>query len=255
MICAQMMTLLHGRLDGELDLVNAMAFEEHMRHCPGCAEAYREQQMLRTVLRQQGKYRAPDHLRRRIQAAIRPNSPKAILEPIGWWRSVANGRSAAGIAVALAASVFLFIANPGEDRQGFQNELIASHVRSRLADHLTDVASSDRHTVKPWFSSKLDYSPPVIDLSGEGFPLVGGRLDYLHGRVVAALVYKRHEHVINLFVWPAVGTADGAAQISSREGFNICHWTRSGMTFWAVSDVNSAELENFEQLIRTRAPS
>jgi anti-sigma factor RsiW len=256
MTCVHMTALLHGRLDGELDLVNAMAFEEHVRHCPGCAEAYREQHALRTVLRRQPKYRAPDHLRQRIQAALGTSAPAAKLEPVSWWRrAVANGRWATGFAIALAASIFLFIAAPGNDRQDFQSELIASHVRSRLADHLTDVATSDQHTVKPWFSSKLDYSPPVTDLASDGFPLVGGRLDYLHDRVVAALVYKRHEHVINLFVWPATDTVDSSAQISSREGFHICHWTRSGMGFWAVSDTNPADLEEFERLFRARAPS
>ena len=132
------------------------------------------------------------------------------------------------------------------------DEIVSGHVRSLMADHLTDVASSDKHTVKPWFDGKLDFSPAVVDLADHGFPLVGGRLDYLRNRSVAALVYARQKHFINLFVWPSTRDGGVGEPKLSRHGFNVIHWKASEMTYWAVSDLNPAELEEFAGLIRER---
>jgi anti-sigma factor RsiW len=129
-------------------------------------------------------------------------------------------------------------------------DVVVNHVRSLLADHLTDVASSDRHTVKPWFAGKLDFAPSVVDLSAEGFPLVGGRLDYLEHRPVAALVYGRRKHTINLFIWPSEHASGGAPQSTTNQGYQIAHWHEAGTTYWAISDLNSGELRQFVQLIR-----
>ena len=132
-------------------------------------------------------------------------------------------------------------------------EAVSNHVRSLMADHIADVPTSDQHTVKPWFNGKLDFSPPVIDLDEQGFSLVGGRLDYLDSRVVAALVYKRRQHVINLFVWPT-DESDRAGQTATYQGYNVVHWRQDNMSYWAVSDLNANELREFAQLERSKNP-
>ena len=152
----------------------------------------------------------------------------------------------------MAAGWGLVRALPARSADAFlTQELVASHVRSQmLPSHRFDVASSDPHTVKPWFEGKLDFSPPVKDLAGQGFPLVGGRLDYLHNRPVAALVYQRRKHSINLFIWPSSPGDEAAPTKATRQGFHMIRWTSSGMTFWAVSDLNEGELQEFVRLIQ-----
>jgi anti-sigma factor RsiW len=144
---------------------------------------------------------------------------------------------------ALAASLFLVMSLP-QDRSSIQEEVVASHVRSLLVNHLTDVATSDQHTVKPWFNGKIDFSPPVVDLAPQGFPLVGGRVDYIGSRVVAALIYRRQGHFINVFVWPA---PPATATTATRDGYNMANWTQDGLNFWAVSDVNSDDINKFRE--------
>jgi anti-sigma factor RsiW len=164
------------------------------------------------------------------------------------------GMAAAIILAAIIASSFLpRLRQPAPD-QFLATQLIASHVRSLMANHLTDVASSDQHTVKPWLDTKLDFAPPVVDLSGEGFPLIGGRLDYLDNRAVAALVYGRRKHFINLFVWPAASTESKTPKTITREGYQLLHWADSDFNYWAVSDVNADDLQTFKQQFETRTP-
>lgn len=148
----------------------------------------------------------------------------------------------------IVGAVVMLVAGQPRDAGNLEGELTGSHVRALMANHLTDIASSDQHTVKPWFQGKLDYSPPVQDLGMQGFPLVGGRLDYLSGRAVAALVYRRHDHLINVFVWPDSG--DGQTTLGAHQGYNVLHWRGGGMQYWAVSDVNAAELQTLGRLLR-----
>jgi anti-sigma factor RsiW len=168
--------------------------------------------------------------------------------PFSWWQWLKWGIPAAGtalIAVLLATASF----GPSTEARLAQ-EVTASHLRSLLADHLTDVASSDQHTVKPWFAGKVDFAPPVKDLAAQGFPLVGGRLDYLQDQKVAALVYQRNKHLINLFIWPVTRSANTTKRPALSRGCNLIHWDESGMTFWAVSDLNPAELREFADLLK-----
>ena len=154
---------------------------------------------------------------------------------------------------AVGMALLLILALPLALRYSAQNrladEIVSAHIRSLMLEHKLDVASSDQHTVKPWFDGKLDFAPPVVDLASQGFPLLGGRLDYFNGRQVAALVYQRHKHFINVFIWPVDSRAPAGGRAAARQGYNLVHWTASGMTFWAVSDLNTAELEQFAQLL------
>jgi anti-sigma factor RsiW len=130
-------------------------------------------------------------------------------------------------------------------------QVLSSHIRSLMPQHLTDVSSSDQHTVKPWFNGRLDFSPPVADFAKEGFPLVGGRLDYVDNRPVAALVYGRRKHFINVFVWPSASKIDAGTKDMTLQGYNLVQWTKSGMTYWVVSDLSKSELDEFVRQVRS----
>jgi anti-sigma factor RsiW len=166
----------------------------------------------------------------------------------GWWKFLKPALPALGVAL-LALLLIPTLGGPSS-RDRLAQEVISCHVRSLMVGHRTDVASSDQHTVKPWFQGKLDFTPPVSDFAEQGFPLVGGRLDYLQGRPAAALVYQHREHIINLFVWPSENGSEAAPRTSVRQGFNLVHWTDHGMNFWAVSDLNRGDLGKFCQLIK-----
>jgi anti-sigma factor (TIGR02949 family) len=219
MSCAEMRVLLHGMLDRQLDLADAVRVETHMQTCHDCTAEYRRQEALRAAIRRpEPRYRAPHHLRARVITAIRWQTDLSRRAP--WWRRAVTGWMGTGVSLALAASLLVVVAMPGE--QAIQQEVISGHVRSLLASHLTDVTTSDEHTVKPWFNGKLDASPPVVDLAPQGFPLIGGRLDYIQNRVVGALVFKHDQHIINLFVWPFADLKDSGPTSTTREGFTCC---------------------------------
>jgi len=253
--CPERELLLHGLADGELDAANALALEDHMRSCKGCAAAYGEIMRGKALLARDGlRSRAPAGLRSGIGAAIAAENGAASRAPFaasaassglqGKARGFFLGYGGAAFsAMALAASLILFVSSWNQ-ALSLDDQLVAAHVRSLLVSHLTDVTSTDRHTVKPWFLGKLDFAPAVKDLAKDGFPLIGGRLDYLAGRVVPALVYKRGGHVINLFVWP-----EGKVKASSEtlDGYNIVGWTKGGFSYAAISDLNLAELGDFKR--------
>jgi anti-sigma factor RsiW len=237
--------LVQAEFDGELDAAQAAALTAHCRDCPVCQAAAVALSRSRALLRD-GLYEpAPDDLRRRILGRIeaaRPASAPSLrrLRRLRDWWSAGLGF---GLGAACAAAVALLITVPtGPD---LTQELVASHIRALQPGHLEDVISTDRHTVKPWFDGRLDFAPPVIDLAKQGFPLKGGRLDYVDGREVAALVYQRDKHIIDLYVWPHAGKSGGALQTAQRDGYNVVHWTANGMTLWAVSDVERAQLQDF----------
>ena len=272
MNCEQIKNLMDAYLDGELDPVTSQKVEQHLRDCGECEQANEvDTAMAHAISQAAPYYKAPLELRERIQVSLREtigastsrgaagggSLPVRRPEAVGrsvffdmpWnWLAVA----AAIVLATIVASSFLPRLRQGGADQFLATQLIASHVRSLMASHLTDVSSSDQHTVKPWLDVKLDFAAPVVDLSGDGFPLIGGRLDYLDNRPVAALVYGRRKHFINLFVWPAASDAAKAPKTITREGYQLLHWADSDFNYWAVSDVNINDLQLFKQQFETR---
>jgi anti-sigma factor RsiW len=238
MNCDEMLPLLDGYLDGELDLALSLETERHIAACAACAAALESRRQLSSLLRTTAPYyTAPAKLRARLRAKERPLPVPRL----------ALAFASAFLILFLGWAVLQSLRPSGSDL--IAREVEASHVRSLLANHLTDVTSTDQHTVKPWFSGKLDYSPPVRDLATQGFPLVGGRLDYLDRRPIAALVYRHRQHTINVFVWPGA-KPDGPMTSTTQDGFNLVRWSQGGMQSWAISDLNPAELQQFARLLR-----
>ncbi len=248
--CAENRSRIESYLDGELEAASAREVEAHLKSCSECTRVLEGHRSLRSALSAKAvSYQAPRGLERLIRSSLREvNAPPRAERAFPWrWLSVAT--SLAALAVLALVLAPRFRSPSAEDL--LAQEVFASHVRSLMANHLTDVASTDQHTVKPWFDGKLDFAPPVPDFAADGFPLVGGRLDYLNNHPVAALVYQRRKHLINLFVWPVPG-GDVTEKATTRQGYNILYWRKSGMNFWAVSDVNAADLEEFARLARQR---
>ncbi|ACB93992.1 anti-sigma factor family protein [Beijerinckia indica] len=265
--CAEWVLPLHAYVDGQMDAIHAASCESHLTQCKGCAAQVKKLEDIRTALdRDEVRWPMPEALQARVLAAIEQQQgsaegqslPATALVPRrSFWREGLDfiGRWSLVPSSAVLALGLLLLLMPAKFTDSLPQELVASHVRSLLADHLTDVATSDQHTVKPWFTGKLDFAPPVEDLSSQGFPLVGGRIDYVMDRIVAALIFRRHNHVINLFIWPTEGSAPPATapSFTTREGYHLLHWTASGLAFWAVSDLNSAELSTFQQIFQAAA--
>ena len=250
MTCDEAEILLHALIDGELDAGHARDVEAHVATCPRCAPqlaAYRE---MSEQVRDAGlHYTAPLSLRRRIEASL----PQPQAAPNR--RSMLKGFAMGSALSAIAATGLFAIVLRKDDDQRIMSEIVSAHLRSLQAGHLTDVISTDQHTVKPWFNGKLDVSPPVIDLTAQGFTLIGGRLDYLDAREIGAVVYRRRQHIINLFVARTSDTERRPAKMEHIQGFNIRTWSEQGMKFWAVSDVAPDELtefgEKFEATLKT----
>jgi len=233
--------LLHAYMDGELDLANARETERHLAGCADCRGTEKAIRELRGALTCEATaYRAPAHLRRNVRAALRREA-KSTRQTLSPWLMFATGAAFAAIILG-----FVFFQTTRAARtDAIVDQVVANHVRSLLAAQLVDVVSSDQHTVKPWFDGKIDFAPKVRDLSSSGFPLVGGRLDYLDGKTVAALVYQRNKHPINLFITPAPTSRSALPTVTTGRGYNVLTWINNGLKYWAVSDLNQAELQQF----------
>ena len=249
MTCKSALPFIEPYLDGELDAAQKTDIERHLSECPECAATHRRLSNLRADLQNLAPhYDAPDHLRSRVLSSVRkaaaaPMKPAArhsLQWPAGAWAIAATVL----LAVSAGWNVMLLRSQkPG----GVAQEIVSSHVRSLIGDHLLDVPSTDQHNVKPWFNGKLDYAPDVKDFAANGFPLAGGRVDYIDHKPVAALVYKRRQHVINLFVWPS---GSPLAAPEGVNGFNLVAWDKAGMYYCAFADLYEAELRQFADLYR-----
>jgi mycothiol system anti-sigma-R factor len=249
MSCDYPRTTLHGYLDGELDASRSAEFERHLESCRECANTLDSEESLRSALQHAGLYEhAPVSLRKKIRADLQTATAPSRTLRIPMWRWAAV---AAAILIVVGVSWYVW------PRQGTTTasagftaaEMIDAHIRSLQPGHLTDIASTDQHTVKPWFNGKLDYAPPVKDFSDEGFPLIGGRLDALAGRNVAVLVYARRKHIINVFVLPTREPDTPIHPPGLRQGYQWLHWKHQGMEYCAVSDISFSELHELAQLI------
>src|SRR5271170_3983593 len=236
---------VHAYLDDQLEPDQVARVQEHLRGCAACTALFERQRAMNSVVRQHAHYHtAPRHLARSIRSNLRAHAELERPRRRVAWGWFASG-AAFACAVTLTVSLTLFQLGPRGAAPSLDRELVEAHVRSLMVDHLTDVLSSDQHTVKPWFNGKLDMSPPVVDLAADGFPLIGGRLDYLDQRPIAALVYRHKQHVINLFVWTRNASAVAPRPPDELQGYNLRHWQEGDMTLWAVSDVNGADLDEF----------
>lgn len=245
MDCQECRAHLSAGLDQELDDSKTQALQNHLVGCVGCRQAYTALQGLSAHIRAHTPYRdAPAHLAARVMDSL-PIAQQT-RKHAAYWNAWSMGTVFASLLV-FAINVSLYLAIPTPQQQ-LANEVLASHVRSLQVDHLSDVASSDRHTVKPWFNGKLDFSPQVVDYTTEGFPLIGGRLDYLDRQNVVVLVYRHRLHSINLFVWPAAAKDSGLRTLDQR-GYHMVTWVAGGMNYWAVSDLARDDLIAFAKLV------
>lgn len=265
MACPENEVLIHAYLDGELDLINSMKLEAHFRECSSCERAYESIHSLHSALTHSAPRFTPSaDLERRIRRALDAevthghHAPEAASSAAAkpFWRNPWNVVAVVGWSALVAMIVVIGVRRAPvrlSRQQALAQEVLDSHLRSLTGGHLTDVESSDQHTVKPWFDGKIDFSPPVPDFSREGFPLVGGRLDELEGRPVAALVYRRRKHIINLFIWPS-DHRSGEGSVT-RQGYHLVHWSDGRMNYWAVSDVSPADLSDFVRMFHSAVAS
>ncbi len=246
MNCAESRELLHAHADGELDAANSRELERHFKACANCAAERQAVQSLKTTLQESSlRYDAPGSLQkeiRRIARAARNGARPPLFQSLLLWKALAFG--------ATAFALLALLIRPGASgRSLLLDEAVSSHVRSLMAEHLTDVSSSDQHTVKPWFNGKLDFAPNVQDFAPQGYPLVGGRLDYLDGHAVAALVYRRNRHVINVFIWPVANSVRGESTVEHRRGYSVISLEAKGLRYCLVSDLNQPELAELARLL------
>jgi anti-sigma factor RsiW len=234
MSCEESRLLLHAYVDGELDIPRTLVMEQHLETCAACSTEVKNHQTLRTAIQGASLYYQPPSVRKLMPAA-KPGRTYPLF----------------AVAAALLIAVGFFAGHLQPRGETTEQAVLDSHLRSLMPGHLADVQSTDQHTVKPWFNGKLDFSPPVTDLAQHGFPLAGGRVDSVEGRQVAALIYHRNQHVINVYVWPSRDAVSGRA---ARQGYNFVQWSQSGFEWWAISDLNAGELTDFAALLRAATP-
>jgi anti-sigma factor RsiW len=245
MNCLEAQEMIHPYVDDELELVKTLEIEKHIRECANCAAVHRNIAALGSSMRDGSLYyRAPAGLERRIRSQVRQ---KSFTGPM-WIR---NWTAAAAAVLLIATTWWIATQRVGNGQERLlAAEVTSAHVRSLMSEHLWDIKSTDQHTVKPWFEGRLDFAPDVRDFKNDSFSLEGGRLDYLAGRPVAALVYKHDKHYINLFIWPATGSAEEGEVLTSHQGYSLIHWVHAGMNYWAVSDTSDQTLKKFASVVR-----
>jgi mycothiol system anti-sigma-R factor len=258
--CNESQSLMTAYIDGELDTASAARIGAHVESCQACREAYQQLRDVQTAVKTQATHHvAPSHLKYRIQTGIqaqiqsqsradRPRVAPVVRKFVNWPWAWINFGVATACSLAFAV-MFSFYASAPSMQDRIEDEVVASHARSLMVAHLSDVISTDQHTVKPWFTGKLDFSPTVYDFAQQGFPLVGGRLDYLDQRPVAAMAYHHRLHVLNLFVWPEAPHKDTPPIATSKQGYQLSHWNQSGMCYWVISDMNAQDLSEFKRLL------
>ena len=246
MSCDRAGTVIHGYFDNELDALGAAEFERHLDECPECARELEALKSLRSSMNRAQLYeRAPATLRKKVLADLGSARPVSIIPARTPWRWLAI--AAAFLLIAYTGWQVVSVHRGDNHETALAAEVVDAHLRSLQPGHLTDVISTDQHTVKPWCDGKLDFSPPVRDFADQGFPLQGGRLDIVHGRAVAALVYGRRKHLVSVFIWPT-SERDASPRAGSQQGYHWLDWRKGGMEFSAVSDVAPADLEQLQRL-------
>jgi anti-sigma factor RsiW len=243
MSCNRADTVLHGYFDNELDALGAAEFERHLERCSECIDALESLESLRSSMNVAQLFeKMPALLREKVLADLSSGNPVRFVPARSPWR---------WLAIAAAFLLFAYTGRQVRHSDNYETvltaEVVDAHLRSLQPGHLTDVVSSDRHTVKPWFDGKLDFSPEVQDFADQGFPLQGGRLDVVRGRAIAALVYGRRKHLVNIFIWPTT-EQDASSREGSRQGYQWIHWRKGGMEFCAVSDAAPSDLEQLQRL-------
>jgi anti-sigma factor RsiW len=242
--------LLHAFIDGELDAASTLELEAQLKASPALRqELARLSALQSSVQTLAARFNAPPQLAQRLFAALPAAQPEGLPAGIpSWWRTLTIGTTATAMALLIWNLSSTFVSRG--DNSALLEEVVSAHVRSLMADHLTDLTSTERHSVKPWLSNRLDFAPPVHDFASEGFSLLGGRLDYVGGKPTAAIVYRHRQHLINVFVWPSAESNDSPIRISNHRGYNSTNFNSGGMSYWTVSDLNSDDLGKLANLLQ-----